>query len=339
MKVVNKNTPFVLLILIAVTSCDRLFITPDPASSNQANFDLLWNTVDEKYSFFTYKNVDWNAARVTYRPQAEKAKNDKELFQVMATMLNELKDGHVNLTSDFDVSRNWSWYQDYPANFNWDIIDRNYLGRDSQLAGPFVTDTLRKVGYMYYGSFQSPIESKKIDLLFKKLNSLPLKGLIIDIRNNGGGALVYADEFIQHLLKQNTLIGYTRYKSGPEHDAFTNYIKNELDPKGVTYTGRKIVLLTNRQVYSAANYFASALSQLADVTIIGDQTGGGGGAPISAELQAGWRVRFSATQMFNADYQHLEAGVKPDIKVDISKADEAIGKDTILEEAIKFLNK
>ncbi len=339
MKVVNKNTPLVLLILIGLMSCDRLFISPDAASSNLVNFDLLWSTVDKKYSYFTYKKIDWNAARVTYRPQAEKAKNDEELFQVMASMLNDLKDGHVNLKSDFDRSRNWNWFLDYPSNFNFDVVQRNYLGKDYQIAGPFVIDTLQKTGYIYLSGFLNPITDEVADKLFAKLKALPLKGLIIDIRDNGGGALIYADLFIQHLLKNKTLIGYTKYKSGPGHDEFTNYFKNELDPKGVTYTDRKIVLLTNRQVYSAANYFASALSQLADVTIIGDQTGGGGGAPISAELQAGWSVRFSATQMFDANYQHLEAGVKPDVKVDILKSDEAIGKDTILEEAIKFLNK
>jgi hypothetical protein len=326
-------------LLFLMSSCSSSwFIEPDPIDNNLNNFDLLWKSVDEKYSYFTYKNIDWDAARRKHRPLAERATSKQELFTVMATMLNELKDGHVNLTSDFDISRNWNWYQDYPANFNWDVIERNYLGKDFQIAGSFITDTIKQVGYIYYGSFISPIESEKIDLLIKKLNSLPIKGLIIDIRNNGGGALAYADEFLQHLLKQSTLIGYTRYKAGPSHDDFTDYIENKLEPKGETYL-RPIVLLVNRKVYSAANYFASALSQLPNVILIGDQTGGGGGAPISSELQAGWSVRFSTTQMFNASKQHLEAGVQPKIKMDITQSAIANGKDTILEEAIRYLNK
>ena len=37
-------------------------------------------------------------------------------------MLGELKDGHVNLGASFDFGRNWSYFEDYPDNYNAELI-------------------------------------------------------------------------------------------------------------------------------------------------------------------------------------------------------------------------
>jgi hypothetical protein len=329
---------FAITLILVLAGCEKALIQPDPANSTVENFDLLWKVMDEKYAYFTYKNIDWNALKSKYRPQATKAKSAQELFRVVSDMLYELKDGHVNLFSSFDISRNWEWYLDYPANFNYTLIERNYLSSKYQFTSSFVADTLKRgskrIGYIYYDSFQRTISGSTIDDVLKRYKTLD--GLIIDVRDNGGGSLGTADFFIRHFLKEKTLLGYTRYKSGPGHDDFTDYYPIHLEPTGETFTAKKVVVLTNRKVFSAANYFVSAMSQLPQVVVVGDQTGGGGGAPITAELQVGWRVRYSATQMFNIKKEHLEPGVPPGIKVNILPTDEAAGIDTILEKAISL---
>ena len=316
------------------SSCRKLFIAPDDANTRSANFELLWKILDEKYSYFTYKKIDWKAMHDIYKVQALKAKNEEELFNVMGAMLDELKDGHVNLVSYFNISRNWNWYLNYPPNFNYNIIERNYLKINYEIAGPSETAVINNVGYIYYGSFEKGFSPATLDYLITKYSNL--KGIIIDIRDNGGGSLGYSDAIVSHFLKENTFVAYTKYKSGPGHDDFTDFYPTTLGPSGQVYKG-KVVVLTNRKVYSAANYFTGCMAQLPNVTIIGDQTGGGGGAPITSELQIGWRVRFSATQLFDSKKNHLEDGIVPDIKVDINPSDEANGKDTILETALNFL--
>ena len=326
-----------ILLLSSFSSCKKLFIKPDDANTRAANFDLLWKTLDEKYSYFDYKKIDWKALRDKYRPLALTAKDEVALFQVMNNMLYELKDGHVNLVSYFNISRNWEWYLDYPANFDYNIIERNYMRRNYEIAGPSETDTLRgKVGYIYYGSFEKGFSPSTLDYLINKYSKL--NGLIIDIRDNGGGSLGYSDAIVSHFLHEKTIVAYTKFKSGPGHSDFTDYYSTTLSPSGQIYPA-KVVVLTNRKVFSAANYFAACMAQLPNVTLIGDQTGGGGGAPITSELQVGWRVRFSTTQLYDAQKQHLEAGVIPDIKVDMDPNDQAKGKDTILETALNFLTK
>jgi len=74
-----------------------------------------------------------------------------------------------------------------------------------------------------------------------------------------------------------------------------------------------------------------------NVTVIGDKTGGGSGLPFSSELPNGWSVRFSASPMFNAEKEHIEFGVEPDLRVNMLQDDKDRMKDTIIEMARKMI--
>ena len=79
------------------------------SNNPQGNFDALWKEIDEHYCFFKYKNIDWDEVGRRYRAQVHPEMSSTELFDVCATMLRELKDGHTNLISSFNVSRYWIW--------------------------------------------------------------------------------------------------------------------------------------------------------------------------------------------------------------------------------------
>jgi len=98
-------------------------------------------------------------------------------------------------------------------------------------------------------------------------------------------------------------------------------------------------ILTNRGCYSATNEFVSIMKYAPQVTVVGDKTGGGSGLPFSSELPNGWSVRFSASPMFNAEKQHIEFGVDPDVEVMLSEADADKKIDTIIETARTIIEK
>jgi C-terminal processing protease CtpA/Prc len=100
---------------------------------------------------------------------------------------------------------------------------------------------------------------------------------------------------------------------------------------------KPVVVLTNRRSYSATNDFVNRMHCLPQVTLMGDRTGGGSGLPFTSELPNGWSVRFSASPIYNAQMEHIEFGIDPDVKVDISSEDYQRGVDTIIEEARKWL--
>ena len=79
------------------------------------------------------------------------------------------------------------------------------------------------------------------------------------------------------------------------------------------------------------------MSACANVTTLGDQTGGGSGMPFSSELPNGWAVRFSASPSFDKDMQHIEFGIQPDIVCALDSAHMLKGRDTLVETARKLL--
>lgn len=123
--------------------------------SPDGNFEALWKIMDEHYCFFDEKGVNWDEVHTKYQKQLNAGMSDAHLFEVCANMLSELKDGHVNIFSSFDMARNWSWHEDYPENYD-ELLINNYLGTDYKIASSLRYKILDdNVGYLQYSSFQS----------------------------------------------------------------------------------------------------------------------------------------------------------------------------------------
>jgi C-terminal processing protease CtpA/Prc len=261
--------------------------------------------------------------------------NSAQLFEVMSNMLAELQDGHVNLYYSADMSRYWSWHEDYPRNFDEDLRDR-YLGKDYKIAAGLKYRILDdNTGYVVYESFSSGIGDGNIDEVLYYLRSC--NGLILDIRGNGGGMLTNAERLTAHFTNQRTLVGYTMHKTGPGHNDFSTPQPEYINPSTGIRWQKPVVLLTNRECYSSANVFVRNMKCLDNVTILGDRTGGGGGLPFTSELPCGWAVRFSACPTMDAQMQHTEFGVEPHIHCALDSADQAKGIDTLIEKARTLL--
>jgi hypothetical protein len=332
-----KRVLIYILFIIVFSSCEKALIKPDPENNPVNNFDYLWTNLYERYSFFEYKGINWSEIYLKYRPHITNEIHDTTLFRVMSEMLYELKDGHVNLSSPFDVSRNWEWYLGYPQNFSWEIIERNYLYGDYRITGAFRNKILdENIGYIYYPSFANTVNNYHISFLFNEFKDT--EGIIIDIRNNGGGSLSNAKLIASRLVEDEHTAGYSYVKNGPEKDDFVKGNDFIIEPvEDVIEYSKPIVVLTNRSSYSASSFFVLFVKDLTNVTIIGDTTGGGGGLPISGELPNGWTYRFSSTITTDINGFNIENGIPPHIKRDISESDRLSGVDSILEEAISFI--
>lgn len=324
--------------LFAGSSCiteEQFDNTPD------GNFEALWKIISERYCFLDYKNeeygLDWEKVHAEYKNRITPDMNNAQLFDVLSDMLDELRDGHVNLVSKDRVSQYREWYDAYPRNFD-DSIQSKYLGRDYSMASGFKYKVLEQnIAYVYCGSFDSGIGEGNLDEILSKL--AVCNGLILDVRNNGGGNLSTAEKLAARFTNEKLIVGYMSYKTGPGRHDFSHPEAIYLEPSSDRVRWQKpVVLLTNRRSYSATNDFTNRMKQLPRITIIGDKTGGGSGLPFSSELPNGWSVRFSASPMYDPNMQHLEFGIDPDIKVNITSQDYSRGIDTIIETAITFLN-
>lgn len=306
------------------------------------NFESLWNTIDTRYCFLDEKGLDWDSVYAKYRPLVSDETNFLELFAICTAMLDELRDGHVNLISTFTTSYYRQWWSDYPQDFRLRTIQENYLGFDyfqtSGISYKMLPDT---IGYMYYPSFSYDIGNLNLDYILAILYKS--KGLIIDIRDNGGGQLTNIKTLVSRLIDKEVCGGYIRHKTGPGHNEFSEPYKIMYEPADsnvrITYLDRPIAVLTNRSCFSAANDFTAVMKSLPNVSIVGARTGGGGGLPFNSEMPNGWGVRFSACPMSAPDGSITEFGIDPSPGCEVHAPDSLLirGIDPILDFAVQRL--
>jgi hypothetical protein len=307
--------------------------------SPRSNFDAFWKMLDENYCFFDYKHIDWNEMYDKYSPKVNDAMSERELFELLSALADELQDGHINITAEYYSSSYDGWHADYPANFNWFLLQDKYLANGAR-AGDY--DEIRytrladnKVGYIYYGSFQESILESELNGIFDSFKNC--EGLIVDVRNNGGGSLTNSDRLAARFFNTKTLCGYIRHKTGKGHNDFSEPYPLYLQPSNGDLWLKPVIILTNRRCFSAANNVVSKMSVLSNVCTLGASTGGGSGFPFTSELPNGWHVRFSASPILDVNMQHTEFGIEPDFPVNLTNEDLEKGKDTLIETAILLL--
>lgn len=333
MKIVKLHRWLFLLTLYILSGCDDPTMQFD--NHPKGNFDALWTILDRNYCFFDYKEIDWDAVYLDYSRRITSNMGNDALFKLMGEMLAELQDGHVNLVASHDVTRYWKWQEDYPANFD-PATQKHYLGSDySRASGIWYKILEDNVGYLYYNSFTSDLSDGSLDEILNRMAIC--KGIIIDVRNNGGGNLTNVEKLASRFFNKRTHVGYISHKIGPGHNDFSSLYPKYLESSDRVRYQKPVVVLTNRGCYSATNEFVSIMKIAPLVTVIGDKTGGGSGLPFSSELPNGWSVRFSASPMFNAEKEHIEFGVEPDFYVSMLDGDKRDEKDTIIETARALL--
>ncbi|MDR3327801.1 MAG: hypothetical protein LBT04_06730 [Prevotellaceae bacterium] len=118
------------------------------------------------------------------------------------------------------------------------------------------------------------------------------EGIILDIRNNGGGYFNYMYNTASLFYAGEKTLLYTSYKNGKGHGDFSEPKSYEQKGKAFIANTVPVVILTGRYTYSAANLFAFVMNDLPNSVLIGERTGGGGGPITCVTLPNGWILQY-----------------------------------------------
>lgn len=154
--------------------------------------------------------------------------------------------------------------------------------------------------------------------LAKEAVSKNIKGIIVDLRNNGGGYVSAARDIISLWIDGEVAM---RQKSRTIGDSTTMAIHGTAILKDV-----KTVVLINGGTASASEILASALQDYKKATIVGEKSYGKGVMQTMLNIDGGGMLKVTSAHWYSPDYHGInEKGIEPDEKVE--RTYEQINKD------------
>ncbi len=349
-----NNITFLILSLLIFQSSMCQSKIDEPVK----NFEKLWSEFNDRYANFELKNVDWDEVYKKYRPLINEKTSNDSLFKVCSQMINELKDDHVNLieykkgkivrlnenatptrmTEKFPKSKKKS------PNIH-DLIKITDSTLYKHGFSEFVKEeqiikysTSDLYGYIDIRSMQGISKGKLKAILSDAINTFEnKKGIIVDVRFNGGGDDKFSYQIAGRFTPQ-TIIGHFKKTRKKGTNEFTPLKTWYLKPTGDKQFLKPVVLLTSDYSASATDVFALIMKELPTVTIVGDNTRGIFSDMDDFKLPNGWLATLSHQQYFSADMINYEGkGVEPHINVLNPVSDINDGSDTVILKALEVL--
>ena len=200
------------------------------------------------------------------------------------------------------------------------------------------TYTNGRVGYIKVNAFLDNTGKEFVGAL-NKLVKKDIEGLVIDLRNNGGGYVGTAYDMLDRILPDNTDIFSFVYKSGKKEIAKTG----ELSTGDDKVFNLPIVILMNNESASASELFTGALKDNGYAETVGETSYGKGVAQSILEVlgKDGSTVigglKLTTIKYYLPNGESInKVGITPDYKI---KDDKKTAKDEQLDYAVKKIKK
>ncbi|MEU0718788.1 S41 family peptidase [Streptomyces lavendulocolor] len=327
-----------------------------------AAFDVFWQSFEENYPFFSAKGIDWHAVRDQYRPTVHVETTRDELFAVFSEMVKPLFDSHVAVQDGARVFAQGRPGTVLPtaeldAKVKKFIVERDL--EDARNLQDFANGRityadlsggqgyLRISGFGGYAGAGAPYAAqlaeldRALDTVLSQERIQRLKGLIIDLRINGGGS----DALGIRIAERLTDIPYVAYSKRARNDPADPTRHTRPQPAYVTpaqsprYTG-PIAVLTGGSTVSAGETFTQALMDRPGRTIrIGQPTQGVFSDVMSRKLPNGMAAWLPNEEFLTGSGRTFDgAGIPPHLTEPVFTKEEFDKKrDSALDRALHVL--
>jgi len=333
-------------------ACDKP--TPDTPISN---FDVFAETWAEQYPFFAEKKVDWPAVVVANRSRVTDATTPEQLFDIISGMISPLQDAHSYIGARA-IKKSFGGTRKSPSFLTGPERAQGYALVAAHLTTPlhaFCEGQVEfgmlgpDVGYLRIrsfnryskdGAFETGLAALEAALDTSLANAKSWRGLVIDVRLNGGGA----DPYGIAIARRFTATPYTAYVKQARSDPADATRWTAEQPSIVQPTTRPsflgpIVELTGIQSVSAAETFTQALmNRKPKVIRVGETTQGVFSDVLGRSLPNGWQFGLANERFVTNGKSYDNVGIAPDIAVEsFTPAARATGRDAGILKALSVI--
>lgn len=134
---------------------------------------------------------------------------------------------------------------------------------------PYSTVFENGIAYIILNQFTKDAAKEMRETFLKMKSEHELKGLVIDLRGNGGGLLNEAVDIVNMFVPKNNLVVYTKGKTAEQNRNY--YTKNEADDTEIP-----LVILVNEASASASEIVAGSIQDFDRGLVVGQRTFGKG---------------------------------------------------------------
>ena len=311
----------------------------------QNNYKVLWTDFKNNYPAFSIHNINWDSVYSVDFPKITNNISENAFLDVVNSSLLTLNDAHSFMIINQKESANYYdiFVRQKPFNFiSWNTIFTKYVQlyktNNSNACLAYGKVINQNIGYFLVESCaENTDDYYMIDSFLSSFKDA--KGIIIDIRQNPGGNSKKVEIIASRLTTKSMLYEYVRYRESANNNDLTDFQAITFNPDGLIKYTNKVILLTNRHTFSAAENFTLMLRSLSNVIQIGDTTFGGvATSPEFKELPNGWEYAIPTQILCDNNKIAITNGIAPHIPIWISKSDSINGNDRILEKAIEIIN-
>ncbi|MFF7373913.1 S41 family peptidase [Streptomyces massasporeus] len=330
----------------------------------RAAFDVFWHSFAENYPFFAAKGIDWQAMRDRYRPEVHADTTRKELFGIFSDMVRPLYDAHVAVLDGDRVFAQVRPGTEMPSP-QLDAKVKQFTGERDLRGAPYRQDFangrityadlpgradqgyLRISGFAGYTAEDAPYPAhlaeldKALDTILTPRRTHRLKGLIIDLRINGGGSDALGIHIAERLTDRPYVAYAKRARNHPtDPDRHTRPEPIRVVPAaGPRYTG-PIAVLTSGTTVSAGETFTQALIDRPGGTVrIGQPTQGVFSDVMERGLPNGMTAILPNEEFLNRSGRTYDGtGIPPHITEPVfTKEEFAKKRDSAFDRAVRVL--
>jgi hypothetical protein len=328
-----------------------------PRTGPLADFDVFAETWAEHYPFFSLKGADWPGIVARNRGRVGDGTTPEELFSILEGTIAPLEDAHTFLIAS-SLDRRFSGARKSPSSVTREDRDRAYGLVERYLAAPLKrfcegqvecgklrSDVayLRLRNFSRYhsdGSFESGLEAleEALDAIFADAGSW--KGLVLDVRLNGGGADPYGLAIASRLADREYVAYAKQAWRGPgESTRWTEEQASVVRPSTRPGFAGPVVELIGIDSVSAAETFTQALLLRRPAVIrIGENTQGVFSDVLVRSLPNGWRFGLPNERFVTEGRSYDGPGIAPDVPVSsFTPEGLASGRDAGIEAALALL--
>jgi carboxyl-terminal processing protease len=200
-------------------------------------------------------------------------------------------------------------------------VKGDHYGADD--AWDFMLDDARKIAYVRITQVGKKTPNE-LQAALENLHVRGMKGLILDLRGNPGGALAEAIAVADSFVENGTIV---TVKNRSEEKVYSAKAEN-------TFSGFPMAVLVDRQTASAAEVIAGCLQDHGRAVVVGERTFGQAIVRSLIPLKTGGALKLPVAAYYRPSGKHVnrypgateadEWGIKPDPGYEVTMTDEEV---------------